>query len=229
MKQLIIPSIALLYVASSLSAETTIDLTGTDRIYNTYPATTILNDGPYVLGLNVGDAVNGAVVKTGEDKFLNFKAGTITGTKNSITYNNITLTVGGNGSFYTGGTTSYSKNTALGVLFESGSSTPSENGLITLELSRLTTGYEYRLQLLNFVPEVNPNAREMILSNADNSSNNSDVYSYYNLKSGSALNAVRMDAVWTADSTSQSFNLDADAGFNRATLQGVALHITAIP
>jgi len=222
--------IASLLAASSSYGQAVVVFDSPLTIFNSDPATAFLTDGTLLFGMNVGSASDVTVNTNTPEGSLTFTGSSIAGPTQTVSGGGASLAVTPDFSFASTNTSSYSNNSALETLFSTfavsnASSTPSSR--ITLSLSGLTDGQEYRLQLLHFTPGVTPNSREMNLYNADNLLNNSGVFTYVNAATNIATNGIRMTAIWTASGTTQDFFLDGEGTFDRSILGGAALH--AIP
>lgn len=160
---------------------------------------------------------------------VTFQLGSLAGSTQSLTQNGVSWSVTTNGNQSANFAASYSNNTGLDTLFRAGfpTDTLDNDGSVDISLTGLTVGTEYRLQLLHFQPpNVNPASRQMILQNADDTTNSSAVYSYFD--DSGVFRAANMTVTFTAASSELNLNLlAAGGGTNRAVLNGVVLH--AIP
>lgn len=200
------------------------------RLTDADPAGNIRDSGYLVLAVNVGGGSN-VTVKTRSGN-LSFVAGSVSGKTSSVSALGVSLQVESDAgiAYSRDAGESYSTNDDLSALFSTMaySGVSADDGKITLSLTGLTIGYEYRLQLFHFSEGVVPGARRMILSDAADTNCSSGVYSYYDLDSNTALEGVEVAVTWTADSAEKSFVLSAAPGvFSRAVLNGAALYVTA--
>lgn len=162
---------------------------------------------------------------------VTFQLGSVTGLTQSLTQNGVSWSVTTDNTVTNNFAESYTANDGLNTLFQSGMVTERVGlggGSIDISLTGLTVGTEYRMQLLHFQPGVDPASRQMILQNADDTTNNSGVYSY--IDDSGVFRAANMTVTFTAASSDLNLNLlaDPDGGnFNRSMLNGVVLH--AIP
>lgn len=212
-------------------------------LFNSNPTPRVFGDEsePYVdftsaLALGNGSATNQRTspitvpTSTGD---VTFQLGSVAGLTQSLTQNGVSWSVTTDGSVNNNFAESYTNNDGLNTLFESGMVTERVGlggGSIDISLTGLTVGTDYRLQLLHFQPGVAPSGRQMILQNADDTANNSGVYSYFD--DSGVFRAANMTVSFTAASSDLNLNLlaDPDGGaFNRSLLNGVALHAVPEP
>ncbi|MDQ8194112.1 PEP-CTERM sorting domain-containing protein [Coraliomargarita sp. SDUM461004] len=222
----IILAAALVFAVTSYG-QATVTFDGPVRIFNSDPATTLDTDGTLLLGMNVGSASDVIVDTNRSEGSLTFTGSDISGATQTVSGGGVSLTVSPDNAFASRGEATYSNNPDLETLFSSFAMSNASNAAssrITLSLSGLTDGQEYRLQLLHYDPGVEPNSREMNLYNADDLLNNTGVFTYYDSSSNIALNAVVITATWTAVGTTQSFFLDGEGAFDRSVLNAAILH-----
>jgi hypothetical protein len=245
-KLLLAAALAMLGLFSSTQAQsTTLTFELTPILFNEAQSSGLRGDQyePYVdfisalaLGnANSNDQRSGPIAVLTTTGNVTFEMGSVTGSSNnwtqSLTQGAVSLSVTNNGAILNS-PESYSNNSGLNTLFQSGMSTQrsglDDGGLIEISLTGLTVGTSYRMQLLHYIPDVSPTTRQMILRNADDTSNNSGTYSY-TIDANELFRASIMTVTFSAASPELVLELisDPNNAFNRAVLNGVVLH--AIP
>lgn len=191
-------------------------------VWNEPRSVAVMSKGQPLVAMNVGGNEDVQIHD------INFQPGTIEGKSMVLTNDGVSISVttdpqGGmkdplNNVQFASNNPDYYR------LFRSAASSYSENGWIKIEISGLTSGTKYRLQLFHFAAGVAPSTRKMILSDAADPQKTTEIFSYNDLKANRPYNPVRMIATWVADAPQQVFLLRAAPGFNRAVLNAVVLH-----
>lgn len=194
-------------VASGVQAAVITFSADETRIWNTPTAAAdhIDTEGTAVVAINAGASsatVNG----------INF----MDGTSGSATASGVTMAVAGSGGIWHADS-GYTADPQLLPLLYDFAQSGYNSGDVSVDLSGLTVGQEYQLQFI-FGQKQSP--RSFTVQNAANASNTSPQYDNFDNDWG----YYHFKAIWTADSTTQGFDMLSS---NRAILNGASL--LAIP